>query len=86
MESIGPETAVLVVGGGVTGQAALAALVRLGAQTVLTDDNPSALTSFAQQGVAVIEPGGAAEQISGFGLVVTSPGIPPTAPVLTAAA
>ena len=86
LESIGPGTDVLVVGGGVTGQAALAALVRLGAQTVLTDDNPSALTSFAQQGVAVIEPGGAAEQISGFGLVVTSPGIPPTAPVLTAAA
>ena len=86
LEPIGPGTSVLVVGGGVTGHAVLAALVRLGAQTALTDDSPSALTSFAQQGVAVIEPGAAADQISDFALVVTSPGIPPTAPVLAAAA
>ena len=79
-------TAVLVTGAGVTGRAVLAALTPLGVGATLTDDSPSALTSYAQQGVAVIDPANAVERIADFGLVVTSPGFPPTAPVLAAAA
>jgi len=78
--------AVLVAGARVTGRAILAALTPLGALATLTDDSPSALTAFAQNGVAVIDPANAAEKIAEFDLVVTSPGLPPTAPVLVAAA
>jgi len=78
--------AVLVTGAGITGRAVLAALTPLGVRATLTDDSPSALTSYAQQGVAVIDPANAVERIADFGLVVTSPGFPPTAPVLAAAA
>ena len=78
--------AVLVAGARVTGRAILAALTPLGARATLTDDSPSALTAFAQNGVAVIDPANAAEKIAEFDLVVTSPGLPPTAPVLFAAA
>jgi len=78
--------AVLVAGARVTGRAILAALTPLGARATLTDDSPSALTAFAQNGVAVIDPANAAEKIAEFDLVVTSPGLPPTAPVLVAAA
>ena len=77
---------VLVTGAGITGRAILAALKPLGARATLTDDSPSALTSFAQQGVAVIDPANAVERMSDFALVVTSPGFPPAAPVLAAAA
>jgi UDP-N-acetylmuramoylalanine--D-glutamate ligase len=78
--------AVLVVGARVTGRAILAALTPLGARATLTDDSPSMLTDFAQRGVEVIDSANAAERISDYDLVVTSPGLPPTAPVLTAAA
>ncbi|MDG4666466.1 UDP-N-acetylmuramoyl-L-alanine--D-glutamate ligase [Mycobacterium sp. 236(2023)] len=77
---------VLVTGARVTGQAILAALTPLGARATLTDDSPTALTAFAQQGVEVIDPAGAVAHIGDFDLVVTSPGFPPTAPVLAAAA
>ncbi|MDZ4269081.1 MAG: UDP-N-acetylmuramoyl-L-alanine--D-glutamate ligase [Mycobacterium sp.] len=77
---------VLVTGAGITGRAILAALMPLGARAKLTDDSPSALASFAQQGVAVIDPANAVERMSDFALVVTSPGFPPAAPVLAAAA
>ncbi len=86
VEGLQPGTAVLVTGAGITGRAVLAALTPLGVRPTLTDDSPSALTSYAQQGVAVIDPADAVERISDFGLVVTSPGFPPTAPVLAAAA
>jgi UDP-N-acetylmuramoylalanine--D-glutamate ligase len=78
--------AVLVVGARVTGRAILAALTPLGARATLTDDSPSALTTFAQNGVAVIDAANAAERVTDYDLVVTSPGLPPTAPVLVAAA
>jgi UDP-N-acetylmuramoylalanine--D-glutamate ligase len=78
--------AVLVAGARVTGRAILAALTPLGARATLTDDSPSALTAFAQKGVAVIDAANAAERVSDYDLVVTSPGLPPTAPVLAAAA
>jgi UDP-N-acetylmuramoylalanine--D-glutamate ligase len=78
--------AVLIAGARVTGRALLAALTPLGARTTLTDDSPSALQTFAQNGVAVIDPANAAVTITDYDLVVTSPGFPPTAPVLAAAA
>jgi UDP-N-acetylmuramoylalanine--D-glutamate ligase len=78
--------AVLVAGARVTGRAILAALTPLGARATLTDDSASALTTYAQSGVAVIDAANAAERIADYDLVVTSPGLPPTAPVLAAAA
>jgi UDP-N-acetylmuramoylalanine--D-glutamate ligase len=78
--------AVLIAGARVTGRALLAALTPLGARTTLTDDSPSALQTYAQNGVAVIDPANAAVTITDYDLVVTSPGFPPTAPVLAAAA
>jgi len=78
--------AVLVAGARVTGRAILAALTPLGVRATLTDDSPSALTAYAQSGVAVIDAANAADQITAYDLVVTSPGLPPTAPVLAAAA
>ncbi|HEY9264715.1 MAG TPA: UDP-N-acetylmuramoyl-L-alanine--D-glutamate ligase, partial [Mycobacterium sp.] len=86
LESIAPGTSVLVTGARVTGRAILAALTPLGVRATLTDDSPSALTTFAQQGVAVVDPANAVARMSEFALVVTSPGFPATAPVLAAAA
>ena len=77
---------VLVAGARVTGRAILAALTPLGARATLTDDSPSMLTEFAQNGVAVLDAANAADRVSDFDLVVTSPGLPPEAPVLAAAA
>jgi len=77
---------VLVAGARVTGRAILAALTPLGARATLTDDSPSALTAFAQRGVEVMDAANAAERVSDYDLVVTSPGLPPTAPVLASAA
>jgi UDP-N-acetylmuramoylalanine--D-glutamate ligase len=78
--------AVLVAGARVTGRAILGALTPLGARATLTDDSPSMLTEFAQNGVEVIDAANAAERITDYDLVVTSPGLPATAPVLAAAA
>ncbi|AGB24127.1 UDP-N-acetylmuramoylalanine--D-glutamate ligase [Mycobacterium sp. JS623] len=77
---------VLVAGARVTGRAILAALTPLGVRATLTDDSPSMLTEFAQNGVEVIDAPNAAERIADYDLVVTSPGLPPEAPVLAAAA
>ncbi|CAA0131299.1 UDP-N-acetylmuramoylalanine--D-glutamate ligase [Mycolicibacterium vanbaalenii] len=90
LEDVGPGLSggsrVLVAGAGVTGRAVLTVLAPLGVRATLTDDSPTALTSFAQQGVAVLDSAAAVEQMTGFELVVTSPGFPATAPVLAAAA
>ena len=77
---------VLVVGAGVTGRAVLKALTPLGALADLTDDRPMALEPFAYDGVRVIDAESAAARVGDYALVVTSPGLPPTSPVLTAAA
>jgi len=66
--------AVLVAGARVTGRALLAALTPLGARTTVTDDSPSALQTYAQNGVAVIDSANAVATISDYDLVVTSPG------------
>lgn len=81
-----PGAPVLVTGAGVTGRAVLAALEPLQVAATLCDDNAEALRALAEQGTAVIDPASAIGGISDYALVVTSPGFPPTAPVLAAAA
>jgi UDP-N-acetylmuramoylalanine--D-glutamate ligase len=81
-----PGARVLVVGAGVTGRAVLKVMIPLGAVADLTDDKPMALEPFAYQGVRVIDADAARVRIADYDLVVTSPGLPPSAPVLTAAA
>jgi UDP-N-acetylmuramoylalanine--D-glutamate ligase len=81
-----PGVPVLVAGGGVTGKAVLAALTRFGAAATLCDDDPATLRGYAESGVDTMTTSTAAQQISGFALVVTSPGFAPTTPLLAAAA
>jgi UDP-N-acetylmuramoylalanine--D-glutamate ligase len=86
LEPLASGTPVLVAGGGVTGRAVLAALVRFGATPTLCDDDPATLRRFADSGVATVTASIATQQISDYDLVVTSPGFSPTTPVLAAAA
>ncbi|MCB0928135.1 MAG: UDP-N-acetylmuramoyl-L-alanine--D-glutamate ligase [Mycolicibacterium insubricum] len=81
-----PGARVLVAGAGMTGRSVLAALEPLGVQAVLTDDRADALTDAAHGGVEVLDAAAAAVRIAEFDLVVTSPGLPPQAPVPAAAA
>jgi len=76
---------VLVAGAGITGRAVLAALGPLRAAATLCDDDPAALRRHAEAGVQTATPATAAEHIVDYALVITSPGFPPTAPVLAAA-
>ena len=84
-EPLVPGAPVLVAGGGVTGHAVLAALTRFGAAATLCDDDPATLRGYAESGVATVTTSTATEQISGYALVVASPGFAPTTPVLAAA-
>jgi UDP-N-acetylmuramoylalanine--D-glutamate ligase len=81
-----PGAPVLVAGGGVTGKAVLAALTGFGVAATLCDDDPATLRGYAESGVATMTTSTATQQISGFALVVTSPGFAPTTPLLAAAA
>jgi len=81
-----PRAAVLVTGAGITGRAVLASLAPLDVRATLCDDDPTALQPHAAAGVTVIDPGAAVAAIGDYDLVITSPGFPPTAPVLAAAA
>jgi UDP-N-acetylmuramoylalanine--D-glutamate ligase len=81
-----PGAPVLVAGGGVTGQAVLAALSRIGVAATLCDDDPATLRGYAESGVATMTTSTARQQISDFALIVTSPGFAPTTPLLAAAA
>ena len=83
LEPLAAGVRVLVTGAGITGRAALTALAALDVRATLCDDDPEALQRHADGGVATAE---AAERIADYALVVTSPGFPPTAPVLLAAA
>lgn len=83
---LAPGAAVLVTGAGVTGRAVLNALAPLDVVATLCDDDPQSLQAHAERGVPVIAPTDAAARISDYALVVTSPGFPPGAPVLAAAA
>ncbi|MCW2664356.1 MAG: UDP-N-acetylmuramoylalanine--D-glutamate ligase [Mycobacterium sp.] len=77
---------VLVAGGGVTGKAVLAALIRFGAAATLCDDDPATLGRYADSGVATATTSTAARRVSDYALVVTSPGFSPSTPLLAAAA
>jgi UDP-N-acetylmuramoylalanine--D-glutamate ligase len=81
-----PGAHVLVAGGGITGQSVLAALTPLGVTATVCDDDPATLRRHADAGVATVTPATAAQRIADYAVVVTSPGFPPTAPVLVAAA
>jgi UDP-N-acetylmuramoylalanine--D-glutamate ligase len=80
-----PGTPVLVAGGGVTGRSVLAALAPLGVTATLCDDDPATRRTFADAGTATVDSSTAAQRITDYALVVTSPGFPPTAPVPAAA-
>ncbi|MGH3563664.1 MAG: UDP-N-acetylmuramoyl-L-alanine--D-glutamate ligase, partial [Mycobacterium sp.] len=83
---LAPGAPVLVAGAGVTGRAVLAALQPLGVALTLCDDDPAVLRPHADAGVATVSPATAAPHIAEYVLVITSPGFPPSAPVLVAAA
>ncbi|ORV12640.1 UDP-N-acetylmuramoyl-L-alanine--D-glutamate ligase [Mycobacterium celatum] len=86
LEPLAPGTQVLVTGGGVTGQSVLSVLRSLGVPATLCDDDPATRQRYADAGLAAVDPSTAASRIGDFALVITSPGFPPTAPVLAAAA
>jgi len=85
-----PGARVLIVGAGLTGRSVLAALTPLGVVADITDDHTSALQHAAFDAVRVVDADSVTAALAGgrtrYDLVVTSPGIPPTSPVLTAAA
>lgn len=83
---LSPGAPVLVAGGGITGRAVLAALRRFGAAPTLCDDDPATLRGYVDSGVDTVSTSAAAERISRYALVVTSPGFAPTAPLPLAAA
>jgi UDP-N-acetylmuramoylalanine--D-glutamate ligase len=75
---------VLVTGAGVTGPSVVRALLAEGASVTVTDADASRLGKLAGFGVELVA--GLTELPAGTDLVVTSPGWPPTAPLLAAAA
>jgi UDP-N-acetylmuramoylalanine--D-glutamate ligase len=86
LEPLSATTPVLVAGGGVTGRSVLTALAPLGVTATLCDDDPATREQFAEAGTATVDSSTAAQHITDYALVVTSPGFPPTAPVPAAAA
>ena len=81
-----PGARVLVAGAGITGRAVVAALSGWDLDLGVCDDDAGALHRLAEGGVPTITPAEAIAGIAGFDLVITSPGLPPVAPVLSAAA
>lgn len=85
-----PGASVLVAGARVTGRAVMDALIKFGATVTLCDDDPVMLRPYAERGVDTVDPSAAMRRIAEpqkkYALVVTSPGFPPTVPVLAAAA
>jgi UDP-N-acetylmuramoylalanine--D-glutamate ligase len=80
-----PGTPVLIAGGGVTGRSVLAALAPLGVTATLCDDDAATRRQFTDARTATVSSSTAAQHITDYALVVTSPGFPPTAPVPAAA-
>lgn len=81
-----PGAPVLVAGARITGQAVQAALTHWGATPTVCDDDPAMLRRYVERAVATVDRSAAIQRIAEYALVVTSPGFPPTAPVLAAAA
>ena len=86
LQPLAPGARVLVTGAGITGRAVVAALASWDVEIRVCDDNADALAALNANGVATVTPAEAVAAIDGFTLVITSPGFPPTAPVLSAAA
>ncbi|BBZ76453.1 UDP-N-acetylmuramoylalanine--D-glutamate ligase [Mycolicibacterium anyangense] len=86
LQALAPGARVLVAGAGITGRAVVAALATLDVHIQVCDDSADALNTFSANGIGVIEPQRAIAGMDTVDLVVTSPGFPPTAPVLAAAA
>jgi UDP-N-acetylmuramoylalanine--D-glutamate ligase len=80
-----PGARVLVTGAGITGRSVSAALEPTGVRLTICDDDPLALQRLITP-ASVVTTAEAVEAIADYVLVVTSPGFPPTAPVLAAAA
>jgi UDP-N-acetylmuramoylalanine--D-glutamate ligase len=76
--------AILVAGAGVTGRSAVPALLELGARVTVTDGDPGRLGELEGLGAELVP--ALTEPPPGTGLVVTSPGWRPAAPLLVAAA
>jgi UDP-N-acetylmuramoylalanine--D-glutamate ligase len=76
---------VLVTGAGITGRSVSAVLEPTGVRLTICDDDPKALQRLITP-ASVITTVDAQIHIADYDLVVTSPGFPPTAPVLAAAA
>ncbi len=81
---LAPGSRVLVAGARVTGRAIVAALADSGVHLTVFDDDLSAARAIG--GVEAVGSAEAQARVADVDLVVTSPGFPPTAPVLAAAA
>ncbi len=86
LEPLAPGAQILVTGAGISGRAVVSALSSWDVHVAVCDDNMSALDALARNGIHTVSPTDAVARIGGYALVVTSPGFPPTAPVLAAAA
>ena len=80
-----PGARVLVTGAGITGRSVSAVLEPTGVRLTICDDDPKALQRLITP-ATVVTTAEAQAHIADYDLVVTSPGFPPTAPVLAAAA
>ena len=80
-----PGTRILVTGAGITGRSVSAALEPTGVRLTICDDDPLALQRLVTP-ATVVNTDEAVATIADYALVITSPGFPPTAPVLAAAA
>ncbi len=81
---LAPGARVLVTGAGITGRSVSAALEPTGVRLTICDDDPLALQRLITP-ASVVTTDDAIAHIADYVLVVTSPGFPPTAPVLAAA-
>ena len=84
LSPLAPGARVLVAGARVTGRAIVAALASWDVHLSVCDDDPEAARALG--GAAGLTPDEAITRAGEFDLVVTSPGFPPTNPVLAAAA
>lgn len=82
---LAPGARVLVTGAGITGRSVSAALEPTGVRLTICDDDPLALQRLITP-ATVVTTAEAVAHVTDYALVVTSPGFPPTAPVLAAAA
>nr|WP_255525428.1 UDP-N-acetylmuramoyl-L-alanine--D-glutamate ligase [Mycolicibacterium sp. BK634] len=85
LAELSPGAQVLVTGAGITGRAVVGALASWDVGIRVCDDNVDSLKALAANGIDTITPAEAVAGIGDFTLVVTSPGFPPSAPVLAAA-